>query len=129
MAPRDRKRRSSGTGPSRGRPSRVAQVALEAIEHYENHVPEDDKVAMTALEVEVRLVREFKEDAEINFQVGGARLYQNQKLKFFHTLELYWHVKTMVALGMLPKGKDFRQLKGKMEMLEIQDEYLLKVIT
>jgi hypothetical protein len=53
MAPRGRKPRSSGVGLSRAGPSHAAKATLEAAEHYENHVPEDDKVAMSALEAEV----------------------------------------------------------------------------
>jgi len=48
---------------------------------------------------------------------------------FFHTLELYWHTKTMVDLGMFPKDEDFRQLKGRMEALEIQNEFIMEVLT
>jgi len=35
----------------------------------------------------------------------------------------------MVALGMLPKDEDFRQLKHRMETLEAQNAYLLTVVT
>jgi hypothetical protein len=79
-------------------------------------VPEDDKVAMSSLEYEVHLVHEFKEDSGVDLQVGwetpdlGCTKTQNSK--FFHTLELYWHVKTMVALSKLLKDEDFCQLKG-----------------
>jgi hypothetical protein len=96
-------------------------------------VPAEDKATMSALEVEVCLACEFKEDVEVDFQVGGVILElgcsRTKNSKFFHTLELYWHVKTMVALGMLPKDEDFFQLKSIMEMLESQNEYLLKVVT
>jgi hypothetical protein len=57
----------------------------------------------------------------------GCTKTKNSKL--FHTLELYWHVKTMVALHMLTKDKYFRFLKGRMEMPKIQMEYMSKVNT
>jgi hypothetical protein len=120
-------------GTSRAGPSHATRETIDVVDYYETHVPEDDKVAMSALEDEVLLVCEFKEDSEVDLQVGrvipdlGCTKTQNSK--FFHTLELYWHVKMMVALDMLPKDEDFRQLKGRMEMLEIQMEYMSKVIT
>jgi len=58
------------------------------------------------------LIREFKEDEEMEFQVGGIihddlGCTRTKKSKFLYTLEIYWHTKTMVALGMLPKEEDF----------------------
>jgi hypothetical protein len=35
----------------------------------------------------------------------------------------------MVSLGMFPKEKDFCQLKGWMEMMEVQLEFISKVMT
>jgi len=74
-------------------------------------VPKEDKEIMSSMEVEVCLAREFKEDVEVNFQVGGVirelDCSRTKNPKFLHTPELYWHVKTMVALGMLPKDEDF----------------------
>jgi hypothetical protein len=35
----------------------------------------------------------------------------------------------MVALGMLPKEEDFRQLKSSLEALEIKNSYMTEVIT
>jgi hypothetical protein len=88
---------------------------------------------MSALEAKVRLVREFKDDEDVEHQVGGLipdlGCTRSRNSKFFHTLELYWHTKTMVALGMLPKDEDFRQLKHRMETLEAQNAYLLDVVT
>jgi hypothetical protein len=70
---------------------------------------------MPTLEEEVKLVREFKEDEEVEHQVGGIipdlGCTRTRNSKFYRTLELYWHTKMMVALGMLPKEQDFRQLK------------------
>jgi hypothetical protein len=97
-------------------PSHAARETIDIVGYYETHVPQEDKVSMSALEDEVLLVHEFKEDSEVDLQVGwvipdmGCTKTQNSKL--FHTLELYWHVKTMVALDMLPKDKYFCLLKG-----------------
>jgi hypothetical protein len=49
-------------GTSREDPSRAAIATIDIVSHYETHVSEEDKVSMSALEYEVRLVREFKED-------------------------------------------------------------------
>lgn len=68
MSPRGCWPRSSGVGPSR-----AAKAVVNAIEHYEHFVPVEDKAAMLALEAEVRLVREFKENNEVE-QVGGLIL-------------------------------------------------------
>jgi hypothetical protein len=96
-------------------------------------VPEEEKSEVPSLEVEVHLAQEFKEDVEVDFQVGGViselGCSRTKNCKFSHTLELYWHVKTMVSFRMLPKDEDFHQLKRRMEMLESQNEYLLKVVT
>jgi hypothetical protein len=123
MAPHGRKPLFSSVIPSRDGPSRVAKEALEATENYENIMPEDDKVSMSALKDEFFLVHEFKEDVKVDFQVRGMIteliFFKTRKSKFFHTLELYWHVKTMVSLKILPKDEDFHQLKGRMEMLEV----------
>jgi hypothetical protein len=66
---------------------------------------------MHALEAKVKLVREFKEDEEVEHQVGGIILdlgcTRTRNSKFYRTLELYWHTKTMVALGMFPKDEGF----------------------
>jgi hypothetical protein len=84
---------------------------LDAAEHYGHFVPKEDKVVMSTLEAKVCLAHEFKEDVEVNFQVGGVirelGCSRTKNPKFFHTPKLYWHVKTMVALGMLPKDEDF----------------------
>jgi hypothetical protein len=123
ISPSEHKPRSLGVDTSRVGSSRPTKVTLKAIEYYDTHVPEDDEVAMSALEDEVRLSCEFKEDSEVDFQVGrvisdlGCTSTRNSK--FFHTLEIYWHVKMMVSFGMFPKDKDIHQLKGRMEMLKI----------
>lgn len=94
---------------------------MDAADHYEHLVLEEDNAAMLALEAKVRLARKFKEDVEVDFQVGGLipelGCSRTKNSKIFHTLELYWHTKMMVALGMLPKHEDFCQLKSKMKML------------
>jgi hypothetical protein len=128
MAPRGCKPRSSSLGSLR-----VSKVVIAVAEFYEEFVPEEDKATMSALEAEVRLVREFKDDGEVEYQVGGLipdlGCTRTRNSKFFRTLELYWHTKTMVALGMLPKDEDFRQLKRRMETLEAQNAYLMEVVT
>jgi hypothetical protein len=35
----------------------------------------------------------------------------------------------MVAMGMLPKEQDFRQLKSRKEALEVQNAYVSEVVT
>ena len=72
------------------------------IDYYHVEVAEEDQVTMPALEVEVRLANEFKDNEEIEQQVRGiipnlvyTRTHNSQ---FHRTLELYWHNKTIVAL-------------------------------
>jgi hypothetical protein len=92
-------------------------------------VPEEDQATIPSLEVEVRLVHEFKDDEEIEQLVGGLILdlgcTRIRNSKFLRTLELYWNTKTMVALGMLSKEYEFSQLKHIMETLEEHNPYLL----
>jgi hypothetical protein len=133
MDPCSCKPRHLNVGTSREGPSRAARETIELSITMKPMCHEDDKVSMSALEDEVLLVHEFKEDSEVDLKVGrvipdlGCTKTRNSK--FFHTLELCWHVKTMVALDMLPKDEYFHQLKARMEMLEIQMEYMSKVIT
>jgi hypothetical protein len=48
---------------------------MDVVDHYEHFVPVEDKAAMSPLEAEVHmedevhLVREFKEDAEVEHQI------------------------------------------------------------
>jgi len=71
----------------------LSHATIDATDYYETYFPEDDKVAMSALEDEVRVVCEFKEDSKVDLQVGreipdlGCTRTRNSK--FFHTLELY----------------------------------------
>jgi hypothetical protein len=62
MAPRICKPRYLNVGTSRAGPSRAARETIDIVGYYETHVPKEDKVSMSALEDEVRLVHEFKED-------------------------------------------------------------------
>jgi hypothetical protein len=52
----------------------------------------------------------FKDDKEVDFHVGGLipdiGCTRNRNSKFFCTLELYWHMKMMVSLGMLLKEEE-----------------------
>lgn len=65
---------------------------------------------------------EFKDDEEVDFQVDGLipnlGCTRTKNSKLLCTMELYWHTKMMVSLGMFPKEEDFLQLKGHMEALE-----------
>jgi len=54
---------------------------------------------------------------------------ETKKSKLFSTLELHWHTKMMVSLGILTKEEEFHQLKGKMEAMENQNVYLIEVVT
>jgi hypothetical protein len=120
-------------GTSREGPTCAAREAIGIVDYYETYVHEDDKVMMSALEDEVLLVHEFKEDSEVDLKVGRVipdlGCTKSRNSKFFHTLELFWHVKTMIVLDMLSKDEYFHQLKGSMEMLEIQMEHMSKVIS
>jgi hypothetical protein len=79
------------------------------VDFYHDFLPKEDQATIPALEVEVKLVREFKEDEEVEQYVGGIISYlgctRTHNSKIFKTLELYWHTKTMVALGILPKDE------------------------
>jgi hypothetical protein len=129
MAPR-------GHNPSRPpitQPSRIEKAIIDAVELYEEIVPEADKVKMVQLEEEVRVTRQFQDDEDVEALLGGLipdlGCTQSRNSKFFQTLELYWHTKTLVALGMLPKEQDFHQLKRRHEALEIQCAYVAEVVT
>jgi hypothetical protein len=81
-------------------------------EFYADFVPEKEKSTMKVLEEEVRLTLEFKDDEKVEFQLGclihDLGRTRTRNFKLFCTLELYWHTKSMVALGILPKEEDFR---------------------
>ena len=62
---------------------------------------------MHQLEDEVMLNRSYQENVDMDEKVGeivpDLGYTKNRDTKFHHTVELYWHAKTMVAQGMLPK--------------------------
>jgi hypothetical protein len=95
-------------------------------------VPVEDKAIMPALEAEVHLVREFKDDVEVEQQVRGLILdldcTRTRDSKFYQTRVVLAH-KNDGSLGMLPKDEDFFQLKSSMELLENPNTYLLDVVT
>ena len=78
---------------------------------------------MHALEGEAHLVCDFKEANEVEEEVGDTIPYvgctRSKNSIFFRMTELYWHTKTLVALGLMSKHEDFRQLKSHLEDLEI----------
>jgi hypothetical protein len=53
---------------------------------------------------------------------------QTRESKFYRTLELYWHTKTMVAQGMLPKDQDYQYLNN-LEALEDQNILLITMVS
>jgi len=67
---------------------------------------------MAALEGEAHLVHDFKEADEVEAEVCGivpkVGCTCSKKSIFFRKIELYWHTKTLVPLGLLPKDEDFR---------------------
>jgi hypothetical protein len=99
---------------------------------YAEYVLDVDKGKMAELEEDVQQLREFQDDEEIEAQIGDLIMdfgcSHSRNSKFFQTLELYWQTKTLVALGMLPKEQDFRQLKARQEALEIQTAYVVEVV-
>lgn len=88
---------------------------------------------MQTLEEEASLIREFKEANEVDEEAGGLvpglGCTRTRNSIFFRTVELYWHTKTLVALGLLPKVEDFKQLKGHIEALEIQNAYIMEILS
>jgi len=112
MAPHPKKPR-----PSLIDLSRAAKVDVVITKFYHDFVgPEDDQATMATLESKVKLVKEFKDDEEVEQQVGGIisdlGCTRTHKSKFYRTLELYWHTKKMVALEMLPKDEDLLPTKA-----------------
>jgi hypothetical protein len=107
MAPRGRKPSS----PLFTHPSRAVKVAIDVAEFYEDTIPEADNARMTELEEEVHQIRQFHEDKDMEAQVGSfipdLGCTRTQNSKFYKTLALHWHTKTMVTLGMLPRSKTF----------------------
>jgi hypothetical protein len=79
---------------------------------------------MKDLENEVFQIKEFQEDEDVEVQVEGFILDmgcdRTKNSNLYHTLELYWHTKIMVVMGMLPKEKDFFHLKRRHESLDIK---------
>jgi hypothetical protein len=43
---------------------------------------------------------------------------KNRDTKFHCTMDLYWHAKTMVAQGVLPKEKDYMKFRQRLKALE-----------
>jgi hypothetical protein len=109
------------------------KATIDASKLYEESVPEENKAKMPELEDEARQMRWFKEDEEVEEQLGSfipnLGCTRSRNSIFFQTLELYWHTKTLVAIGILPKEQDFRHLKSKQEALEIQCDYVSEVVT
>jgi hypothetical protein len=128
MAPRGRK----PGHPAATQPCAV-KATKDATEFYSDTVLDEAKSAMQALEGKLHIVREFKEVDEVEEEVGGLILdmgcTRTKNSIFFCTIELYWHTKTLVALGLFPKDEDFRQLKGCMEALEIQNTYIMEILS
>jgi len=97
-------------GRARNSPSHQTHVAkpatIEVVDFYQEFVVPEDKVTMSILKEEVRMVWAYKGDEEVEEKMGGIIPYlgctRTGNLKNCRTLELYWHTKTMVALGMLP---------------------------
>jgi len=65
MAPWGRKSHSSIVGSSR-----AAKEVVAIANFYQEFVPEEDKTIMLMMEVEVGLEREFKDDEDVEHQVG-----------------------------------------------------------
>lgn len=90
MAPRRRWPRLSPISRSR-----AAKAVIEAAEFYHEFVPKEDQAATHAMESEAKLAREFKEDEEVEHQVGGIipdlGCTRTRNSKFYRTLELYWY--------------------------------------
>jgi hypothetical protein len=57
----------------------------------------------------------YEQVGEIVPDLGYTR---NRDIKFHRIVELYWHAKTMVAQGMLPKEQDYRKFVHRLETLE-----------
>jgi hypothetical protein len=53
---------------------------------------------------------------------------RNMDTKFYMTLELYWHMKTMVTQGMLPRDQDYSKFKQRLEALEDQNMLLISMV-
>jgi hypothetical protein len=126
MVPRGRK----SIHPHPTQPSHAVKDAIDTTKFYEDYVPEEDKARMTDWRMKFHQIREFHDDEEVEAQVGSfipdLGCTRTHNSKFYRTLELYWHTKTMVAMGMLPKEQDFQQLKSIQEALEVQNAYLTK---
>jgi hypothetical protein len=63
MAPQSCKPHHLNARNSREDPSHAAIATIDIVSYYETRVSEEDKVSMWALEYEVHLVREFKEES------------------------------------------------------------------
>jgi hypothetical protein len=113
--------------------TRAALAAEAASAHYQHSVLSAAKEATSLVEEEVRLAHACREDDEVDEQVGDIvpdlGCTRNRDTKFHRTVELYWHVKTMVATGMLPKEHDYKKLIQRLEDLEGQNKLLMSMVS
>jgi hypothetical protein len=106
----------------------VDLIVEEATTHYHNYVSPSTQETMHPIEGEVKIIRAYQDDEEIDRQVGDIILdlgcTRNRDTKFHHTIELYWHTKTMVSQAQLPNEKYYMQLCQRLEALEHQNKLL-----
>jgi hypothetical protein len=103
--------------------SHASKPVMVAIKFYEEFVPKEDKETMQVLEEKVFQTLYFIDDKEVYFHVGGLILdigcTKTRKSKIFHTLELYWNMKMIVSLGMLPKEEDCNTLVLRLHIYNV----------
>jgi hypothetical protein len=93
------------------KPSQAVKASIDVVEFYDDFVLGEYKAKMQEIEVEVLQMREFQEDTDVEFQVGGfipnLGCTRTINLKFYHTLELYWYIKPWWPLVCLPRNDSF----------------------
>jgi hypothetical protein len=81
------------------------------------------------LEEKVRFVWARTEDKDVDRLVGKVILdlgcTKNMDSKFHMTVELYWHVKTLMAQSMKLQEDKLRNISHRMDALERQDSLLI----
>jgi hypothetical protein len=88
---------------------------------------------METLEEEVWLSQAYQEENEVKEQVREIithlGLSNTKDTKFYCMVELYWHDKTMLANGILPKEQDYRKFIQQLVALEEQNKLLLEMVS
>ena len=81
-----------------------AKDVMEATNFYNINVSDGEQVAIDVVEGGVKLIRAYEEDDKLEMKLEGIipdlGCTCTKNSQFYKTLELYWHTKSMVTMGM-----------------------------